>query len=300
MDEQQIRILAFQWLKEQQLLFGPELQKRPLLEEGFEVEGRKIPLMSRQRGIWVPSGFQYPLSITTSPDNPYADDFGDDAFIAYHYFGEDPNHSDNRKLRAAMRDDAPLVYFLGLKKNIYVAVFPAFVVGEDVIAKMFRIAVDLDAAMRTDRFAVADQSMALARRQYRTAETKIRLHQRQFRMRVIDAYSESCALCRLRHAELLDAAHIIPDNDEHGAPIVPNGIALCKIHHAAFDANIMGITPEYRIEVNHRILEETDGPMLRHGIQELHGQGIVLPKRKSDWPDPERLEMRYKKFRLVG
>ena len=51
-------------------------------------------------------------------------------------------------------------------------------------------------------------------------------------------------LCKLRHAELLDAAHIIADANDEGLPIVPNGLALCKIHHAAFDKNIIGISPD--------------------------------------------------------
>ena len=40
------------------------------------------------------------------------------------------------------------------------------------------------------------------------------------------------ALCRLRHQELLDAAHITPDGDAEGEPVISNGVALCKLHHA--------------------------------------------------------------------
>ena len=42
-----------------------------------------------------------------------------------------------------------------------------------------------------------------------------------------------CALCRLRHQELLDAAHITPDSEAEGEPLVSNGVVLCKLHHAA-------------------------------------------------------------------
>jgi hypothetical protein len=46
---------------------------------------------------------------------------------------------------------------------------------------------------------------------------------------------------------LLDAAHIVADKDERlGQPVVPNGILLSKIHHAAFDAHLIGIDPDYR------------------------------------------------------
>ena len=73
-------------------------------------------------------------------------------------------------------------------------------------------------------------------------------------------------------SKLLDAAHIVGDRrHERGDPMVPNGLAMCKIHHAAFDTNILGIRPDRVVEIRSDILEEHDGPMLRHGLQELHG-----------------------------
>jgi putative restriction endonuclease len=98
----------------------------------------------------------------------------------------------------------------------------------------------------------------------------------------------------------LDAAHIIYDSDDLGEPIVNNGLSLCKIHHAAFDSNIIGVTPDYNLVVRGDVLGEFDGPMLRYGIQQLHEQKIILPKSKKLWPDQNRLEIRYKRFREVG
>ena len=71
--------------------------------------------------------------------------------------------------------------------------------------------------------------------------------QRTFRERVLRAYQEQCAICRLRHQELLDAAHILPDGDPRGEPVVSNGLALCNLHHAAYDRNILGITPQLKV-----------------------------------------------------
>lgn len=101
------------------------------------------------------------------------------------------------------------------------------------------------------------------------------------------------------HLELLDAAHIIPDSQPEGEPIIRNGIALCKLHHAAFDSFIIGITPDYSIEVRRDVLEEEDGPMLQHGLKLLHSQKIILPASKSNWPDQELLEQRYQRFKEV-
>jgi putative restriction endonuclease len=123
-----------------------------------------------------------------------------------------------------------------------------------------------------------------------------RIHQRAFRERVIDAYRGQCALCRLKHEELLDAAHIVPDSDPEGEPMVSNGIALCKLHHAAFDKYFISVRPDYIIEVRHDVLVETDGPMLRHGLQGIHEQRIQLPRRRDQRPKEEFLEHRYKRF----
>ena len=75
------------------------------------------------------------------------------------------------------------------------------------------------------------------------------MHQQSFRIRVIEAYRQCCAICRLKHQELLDAAHILPDKHPRGEPWVSNGLALCKLHHAAFDRHFLGITPDYIIQV---------------------------------------------------
>ena len=85
------------------------------------------------------------------------------------------------------------------------------------------------------------------------------------------AYETRCAVCSLGHRELLDAAHVIPDSDPRGEPIVTNGLALCKIHHAAYDRDIIGIRPDYVVEVHTRLLDEIDGPMLKYGLQGHHG-----------------------------
>jgi putative restriction endonuclease len=77
-------------------------------------------------------------------------------------------------------------------------------------------------------------------------------------------------------------------------------LSLCKIHHAAFDKNILGIRPDYRVEIQSDVLEEIDGPMLKHGLQELHGAKLILPSKAIDRPDPERLDQRYELFLAAG
>lgn len=118
--------------------------------------------------------------------------------------------------------------------------------------------------------------------------------------KVLTPAGDQCSLCRLRHRELLEAAHIIPDSEPGGLPVVTNGISLCTLHHAAFDRNFLGIRPDYVVEIRGDLLEEVDGPMLQHGSQELHGSLILLPVSRAKRPDPELLEERYARFKRAG
>jgi len=197
-----------------------------------------------------------------------------------------------------MAERIPLVYFHAVEPGSYVAAYPVFVVDDDPAQLHFSLQVDDAYAVESQTVthsAVAEDSEP--RRAYVTASFRRRLHQVAFRARVIRAYAERCALCRLRHQELLDAAHITPDSELDGEPVVSNGIALCKLHHAAFDRFFFAIRPDYVIEVRQSILTETDGPMLVVGLQEIQGQLIHLPRLAAHAPDKLRLERRYEQFR---
>lgn len=237
-----------------------------------------------------------PLSITTTPNSPYPDKLGPNKFLKYSYRGTDLNHPDNTGLRKLMQSGTPLIYFLGVVKGRYMATWPVYIVGDNPGALTFSVAVDAENQLGLPFLAAEPDPVQEYRRPYITSNILVRLHQRSFRERVLAAYQSQCTLCKLRHVELLDAAHIIADRESKGEPVIQNGIALCKIHHAAFDANILGINPDYYISVRKDVLEEIDGPMLKYGIQSLDQQRIILPRRKADWPDRDRLEMRFSEF----
>jgi predicted restriction endonuclease len=100
--------------------------------------------------------------------------------------------------------------------------------------------------------------------------------------------------------ELLDAAHIIPDNMPEGKSTIENGLSLCKLHHSTYDAFIIGVTPDYIIQVREDILEEEDGPVLQHGLKGLHKSKLILPSMKSHYLSKEALEWRYSRFTRAG
>ena len=111
-----------------------------------------------------------------------------------------------------------------------------------------------------------------------------------YRSRVLAAYGDRCAICKLGRRGLLDASHIIDDAHADGLAIVPNELALCRIHHGAFDQFLIGIRPDRTIEVAHDVLEEVDGPMLRHGLKAIDKQQLRVPRSPRSQPDPERLQ----------
>lgn len=303
--EDEIRAAAFQWIKTQYEVHGGTIP-RQVLESGFTFQGQRITVIG-PAGIWKPKQFEaIPLSITTVPSGPYDDSFTNDGLLVYRYRGTDPNHRDNAGLREAMRTRTPLIYLHGIVPGRYLPVWPVFIIDDHPQSLSCLVAIDpayafgAGPAEGNEPTVSQTAESALGVRRYVAAYTLRRLHQTAFRESVITAYDTSCTLCRLKHRELLDAAHIVPDIEAKGDPVIQNGLCMCKIHHAAFDQNMIGITPDYLIHVRKDVLLETDGPMLLHGLQELHQKQIVLPHRKQDRPDPERLSMRYMEFRNAG
>lgn len=295
-DDRWIRSRAFDWLAEQ-VSFHGDVLPRELLAAGFALNGVRVPLVGPQ-GIFKPKVMLAPLSITTVLKGPYDDSFGEDGLLRYRYRGVDPNHHENRGLRYVMEEALPLAYFHGIVSGKYWVTWPVFVVADD--PSSLTVTVDLEASessllpkVPTDVAAGSDAF----RRSYAAAQVRVRLHQRSFRERVLNAYQRQCAFCHLRHDELLDAAHIIPESDPLREPAVTNGLALCALHHSAFDRQFIGLRPDCVIQVRPDILEEHDGPTLAHAIQGLHGQRILLPRSTSQRPDPVFLERRYHRFR---
>jgi putative restriction endonuclease len=298
MDDLQVRLAAFAWLSEQVNVFGDVLT-RELLAKGFIYKGNRIPLVAPQ-GIFKPKILNFPLTITTTTEGPYDDKVGLDGLLFYRYRGNDPNHRDNVGLRRLFELKRPLIYFQGVTPGKYLAVCPVYIVGDNPINLTFKVQLDDMASISIERdLTLGENQVAEARRAYLTTTVQVRLHQRAFRERVLDAYRSQCAFCRLRHRELLDAAHILPDNLPDSQPVVSNGLSLCKLHHSTFDNFMLGITPDYIIQVRKDILDEEDGPVLQYGLKALHNTKLILPNKEEQWPNPTALDYRYQKFQMV-
>jgi putative restriction endonuclease len=276
------------------------------LKPGFLFQGQRIPLINPQRGIFKPQQMRFLLSIKTVFPKPGAkvwcgdqrevhrQIFEGDEMVDYDFMGQNPDAADNRWLRQAFENRIPIIYFLGIAPGRYQAVVPAFISGWDAKALKARVAFGVP-----EQDALVPPENALERR-YALRAVKQRLHQASFREAVITAYNGRCALSVLPEALLLDAAHIISDKDERlGQPVVPNGIPLSKIHHAAFDAHLIGIDADYKLHVADRLMVQNDGPMLE-ALKRLNGGMIHLPDRAKDRPDRDRLAQRYERFRAAA
>ena len=286
------RAAAFRWLSEQ-VERGNETLPRNLLAQGFPYLDNFVKLIGPQ-GIFKPAQIEYfPLSITTTTRGPYSDSFDTGGnLLLYSYRGTNPDHHENKRLRDAMRERIPLIYFYSTVPGQYLPIFPVFVVGDEPGQLRFTVAADDLLHLRYER----DDADDTVRRRYITRTVRQRMHQRTFRDRVLRAYATQCSVCRLRHGDLLDAAHITPDSNAEGEPIVSNGLSLCKIHHAAFDRNFFGLRPDYRIVVRPEIMREEDGPMLKAGLQQINDVKLIVPRRMRERPDPDRLRARFESF----
>lgn len=190
-----------------------------------------------------------------------------------------------------MQARLPLIWFFGVGPGEYKPIFPIYLVDEERAQHQFVVSMD------EDQRETMEGDAAEHVRRYIRVERSQRMHQRVFRSTVMRAYATRCAVCSLTHGELLDAAHIIEDGHELGVASVRNGLALCKIHHAAFDAGILGIRPDHVVQIRKDLLAEVDGPMLQYGLKERHDQKLmVLPALRVERPDLELLEIAYEKF----
>ncbi len=113
-----------------------------------------------------------------------------------------------------------------------------------------------------------------------------------FKARVLSAYSNKCAFCGLQ-LKLVDAAHILPVSYEKSTDETCNGIALCALHHRAFDRSLITITEEYKIVHHHKKIEKLVEIKLAGGAEDFVKYlrpYIILPAAINDRPHVENIK----------
>lgn len=309
--EDRARLVVFDYLRRQLEVAGGHALTLDVLTRGVEVEGRRVTLVGRVEGIWRPAGFAKPISVKSvfsgSGDAPYDEGFDDEQQVFRYAYRDARTDNErartgarrtNESVRQAMREQTPIVFLFGVAKGAYVPFFPTYVVADDRTARMFSL--ELNEAWATSAQALPSLAAeATPARAYKARIVQTRVHQERFRHLVLAAYRHCCAVCRLQHERLLDASQIRSDADA-GEPVVSNGLALCKLHHAAYDSDVLGIRPDLTVEIRREILEVRDGPLHEHGLLDFHGQRLlVIPRRRDHRPDPDALAARYERFRAA-
>lgn len=294
-----IRAAAFAALRSLVAVHG-EVLPSAVINLGFEYQQQRFRFANQSKGIFRPAGMVgAALSVkSTVPRSGVAkyEDIATDEAFGYALQARGPEYHDNRLLLRAIELRAPIIYFYGVEPGFYRPLWPVYVSATPDANRVLLSVEPSDQILEPGRH-VADPVMRTAVRHYATVEAKRRLHQDMFRSTVLRAYGDRCAICRLPRRELLDAAHIVPDRDERGVPHVTNGLALCKLHHGAYDANLLGVRPDLVIEIAGTLMLERDGPTLEHGLKAFDGQVLHAPRRAQDRPAEVYLESRYSLFR---
>jgi putative restriction endonuclease len=293
-----VRMACFLALDALRAQLGDDLPYPGALDRGFDFRGTRMPFLNRYQGIFRARSQRGPaaLSLNTSADSPYTDHATEHGFL-YDYRAGPVDQHDNRALQAAHHLQVPVVYFVGQRPGWYHTIYPCYISRD--FRDERRVLVTPGVIDRTGPDALPEPLQDDLSRRYLVRETKVRLHQARFRGLVLPAYRDQCTVCRLKEVRLLDAAHIVADADPAGAAAVTNGLSFCTIHHRAFDQNLVGISPDYRVHVSPRLLEDDDGPMLDL-LKAFDGASIEPPRRATARPDPERLAARFERFRASG
>lgn len=299
-DDARYRTAAFEHLRT--LMGSSSTVTRDLIALPFFVGEERLTLVDPQRGIHKPRAMRHLLSITTvvaakgrkiwyeDQTKVHQDIYAGDEGVFYSFMGQDAEARQNQWMREAADLRVPIIYFLGVKPGLYQPLFPVFLTDWDARRLNVRVVFGVGLGTYPER---------IDERRYAMRSVKQRLHQVQFREAVIEAYQGRCAISNLCEPRLLDAAHIIPDGDELGVPVVQNGLPLSKLHHAAYDANLIGIDGDGIVHVSRRLLEIKDGPLLEQGLKAIAGRRIGEPVREIDRPDRALLDSRFQAFRAA-
>ena len=270
------------------------------IHQGFQVDGQTIQFASRALGIFKPKelhdgaalSIRQALPSRSGRAAPYNDREIADGTVIYKLQGDGKPSHHNRLLEQACARRLPIILFRGLADSLYETLYPVFV--EDLSYTKGEVFIVFDKPERTQ----SSQSNIVAEPlqvEYGVGTRRTRLHQQAFRKLVLGAYGLRCALTNLPMVDLLQAAHIIRDSDG-GEASVQNGIAMSTFHHAAYEANLMGIDPDGRIHLSDRITEVRDGPMYDYGLLQLDGKQMRFPVYPEHRPNPDFLAVKFEQF----
>jgi putative restriction endonuclease len=296
---------AFDKLSDLESMWGDEIPWAEI-SQGFVLGTETVLMANKARGIFKPRQMTRGLmSIkTTEPragrERRYNDLEIGSEFYQYALQVGDVYGGGNRHLWEAKEDQSPFVYFHAVAPGIYKAIWPCYVLAIHLEKQQCDIIVGPRTSIDHGQTSAVIYALPSApERAYAIRESRIRLFQATFRENVLLCYKKQCAISQLKVPQLLDAAHITPDSDEDSTTEVSNGIALSKLHHRAFDAHFIGISPDRLVEVGPKLRSQASSYFL-DSFMKCHGSKIFVPSIKEAQADQDRLARRYEKFKRAN
>jgi putative restriction endonuclease len=292
--------IAFEHIVRLDLIYGSAIPNKAL-KEGFLFNGERVSLIGPQ-GIFKAKQMQdVALSILTplSRDSRkpfYLDKESDDGF--YHYAFEESKNDRNSYLYASHEKATPFIYFKAVMPAIYQSIWPCFVDSINEKERYFKIIVGNQPKLPLLSGVANYEKPKELEARYYVRESKVRGHQAAFRENILEAYKFKCAITGLSETKLLEAAHIIPDSNELSTQQITNGIALNRLHHRAYDAELLGIDTDYRIHIGTSLSDMKDELLLDKYFLSYNGTQLNLPKNRNEWPDVNYLNRRFEAFTI--
>jgi putative restriction endonuclease len=186
-----------------------------------------------------------------------------------------PSEKGNGETAIAFRSDFAAAYVEHLHALHETGAVPA------EAAILERISKDPEAVADTD----IDAAVAPARR-VDIVQTRRAVRDAQFRRKVLTAYGHRCAMCGVQ-LRLLDAAHVLPVDQPGSTDETNNGVALCALHHRAYDRALVAFDETYAIHINAKQVAELTALSLAGGLRAFRAAlkpKLLLPPDPRDYP----------------
>ncbi len=238
--------------------------------------GEKTLILGWSEDFEVFAGFDYRRHAGVLGASPSMQ-ISQDALRAAQMRGFAPNEKGNGETAIAFRPDFAAAYVEHLNALHDTGAVPAEAAILERISEAPEAVADAD----------IDAAVAPARR-VEMVETRRAARDAQFRRKVLTAYGHRCAMCGVQ-LRLLDAAHVLPVDQPGSTDDTNNGVALCALHHRAYDRALVVFDTAYAIHVNSKQVDELTALSLAGGLGQFRGAlkpRIILPPDPRDYPKP--------------
>lgn len=261
---------------------------RPVDEYRIQITGvnqfeREIGGKTLILGWWkegeVFAGFDYNKHIGSLGFSPSIQ-IREEALRKAHINGIAPWTKDNQEIAIAFRPD----FFVEYLRNL------------ESLHSFGESGYDMEvlSELTNDPNTVNDIQISTVNEERQVAITNVRKKIRDisFKSRVLTSYSNRCAFCSIQ-LKLIEAAHIIPVQ-HNGTDETSNGVALCVLHHRAYDRSLVTFNSSYQIAYNEKEFDKLKEIGLDGGadrfVRDLRAV-INLPPAINDRPHVEYIQL---------